>query len=164
MTRGSEGRLVRGGAPLEAKKALFANIAGVREKRREQGRDEMKLMFIGAHLNAICDEEEWIELLNEFKKFEKYAKPKRWLSGRRKAAFGWEDDYAQRLVNDGLQRGRAASAVFHHPKTHVRVVVRGDDFTLTATELELRKMRSRVCEWYDVKARGIIGSGRRARD
>ena len=48
--------------------------------------------------------------------------------------------------------------------THVRVVVRGDDFTLTATESELRKMRSRVCEWYDVKARGIIGSGRRARD
>ena len=31
---------------LEAKKALFAFVAGVRDKRREQGQDEVKLMFI----------------------------------------------------------------------------------------------------------------------
>ena len=46
--------------PLEAKKAFFAQIAGVREKRREQGQDEVKLMFIDvkkAHFDAKCDEE-----------------------------------------------------------------------------------------------------------
>ena len=31
--------------PLEAKKALFAFVAVVREKRRAQGHDEVKLMF-----------------------------------------------------------------------------------------------------------------------
>ena len=97
----------------------------------------------------------------EFQKFGKYARLKRWLYGMREAAFGWEDDYARRLVNDGFQRGRAASTIFHHPKTRARVVVHGDDFTFLATDSELRKMRSRMCEWYDVKARGILGSGKR---
>ena len=43
----------------------------VREKRREQGHDEVKLMFVDvrkAHLNAKCDEEEWVELPDELKK------------------------------------------------------------------------------------------------
>ena len=47
--------------PLEANKALFAFRAGVREKRRAQGHDEVKLMFVDvkkAHLKAKCEEEE----------------------------------------------------------------------------------------------------------
>ena len=58
-------------SPLEAKKALFAFAVEVREKRRAQGHDEVKLMFVDVkkvHLNAKCDEEEWVELLDEFKK------------------------------------------------------------------------------------------------
>ena len=57
--------------PFEAKKAFFAFVAGMREKRRVQGHDEVKLMFVDvkkAHLNAKCDEEEGVELLDEFKK------------------------------------------------------------------------------------------------
>ena len=53
-----------------------------------------------AHLNAKCDEEEWVELPDEFKKFGWYAKLKRWLYGMRMAASEWEDDYARRLVKD----------------------------------------------------------------
>ena len=37
----------------------------------------------------------------------------------------------------------------------------GDDFTFAATESELRKMRSRMRELYDVKVRGILGRGKR---
>ena len=37
-----------------------------------QGREEET-----AHVNAMCDEEEWVELPDEFKKFGKYAKLKR---------------------------------------------------------------------------------------
>ena len=50
--------------PLEAKQALSAYLAAVREKRREKGQDEVKLMLIDlkkAHRNAKCDEEEWVE-------------------------------------------------------------------------------------------------------
>ena len=65
--------------PLEAKRAVCAFVAAVREKRREQGQDGVKLFFIDvmtAQLNAECDEEKWVELLAEFKKFGKYAKLK----------------------------------------------------------------------------------------
>ena len=150
--------------PLDAKKALFAFVAGVREKRRAQGHDEVKLMFVDvkkAHLNAKCDEEEWVELPDEFKKIGRYAKLKRWLYGMRKAASGWEDDYARRLVEDGFRRGRAASTIFYHPKTQKRVVVHGDDFTFAGTESELKKIEAKMHEWYDVKVRGILGSGKR---
>ena len=102
QTRGSEGRLVRSDA-IAGGRALFANVAVVRGKRREPGQDEVKVMFID-----VKKAEDWVELLDEFKKFGKYARLKRWLYGMRKAASGWEDDYA-RLVNDGFQRGRAAS-------------------------------------------------------
>ena len=73
--------------PLEAKKTLFAFVEGVSEKRRAQGHDEVKLMFVDvkkAHLNAKCDEERWAELQDGFKKIGRDAKLKRWLCGMRK--------------------------------------------------------------------------------
>ena len=79
----------------------------------------------------------------------------------RKAASGWEDDCSRRLVEDGFRRGREASTIFYHPKTQVRVVVNGDDFTFAGTESELWKIEAKMHEWYDVKVRGILGSGKR---
>ena len=55
--------------PLEAKKLLFRMAAGVRGWRRKRRAAEIKLMFIDvrkAHLNAVCDEEAWVELPEEF--------------------------------------------------------------------------------------------------
>ena len=57
-------------------------------------------------------------------------------------------------MSDGFQRGRAASTIFYHPRTHVRVVVHGDNFTFAAKESQLRKIRSKMCEWYEIKVRG----------
>ena len=88
----------------------------------------------------------WVELLD--------AKLKRLFHGMRMAASGWEDDYATRLVNDGFQRSITASTTFYHPKTDARVVVHGEDVMFAATESQVIKMRSRMCEWYDVKVRG----------
>ena len=64
-------------------------------------------------------------------------------------------------MNDGFERGRVASTILYHPKSHVRIVVHGDDFRFAATESELRTMRSKMCDWCDVKVRGILGSGQR---
>ena len=50
-------------------------------------------MFIDvrkAHLNARCEEEEWVELPRECWKWGRYARLKRWLYGMRKAAVGCE--------------------------------------------------------------------------
>ena len=104
-----------------------------------------------AHLSAKCDEEEWVELPDEFRNFGRYAKLQRWLYGMRKAASGWEDDDARRLVEDGFRRGRAASTKCFHSKTHVRVVVHGYDFTFAGTESELKKIQPKMLEWYDVQ-------------
>ena len=71
------------------------------------------------------------------------------------------DDYARRLVEDGFRRGRAAPTIFYHPKTQVRVVVHGDDFTFAGTEPELKKIQAKVCERCDVKVRGVLSSGTR---
>ena len=52
-------------------------MAGVSEKGRAQCQEEVELMFVDvkkAHLNAKCEEEEWVELPDEFKKCGKYAK------------------------------------------------------------------------------------------
>jgi len=147
--------------PLEVKKALFALIAGERGRRRRRGMDEMKLMYIDvkkAHLNAKCDEEEWVELPREFWEWGRYAKLKRWLYGMRKAASGWEDDYANKLIGEGFIRGVGASTVFYNPVTEVRVVVHGDDFTFAGTKKELMRMHKKMEEWYDVKLRGVMGS------
>ena len=50
----------------------------------------------------------------------------------------------EKVVNDGFLRGRAASTIFSHPKTRVRVVVQGDVFNFNSTEMELKKIRSKM--------------------
>jgi len=70
--------------PLEAKKLLFRMAAGVRGWRRRKGAAEIKLMFIDvrkAHLNAVCEDEAWVELPEEFWEWGRHAKLKRWLYG-----------------------------------------------------------------------------------
>ena len=129
-----------------------------------QGHDEVQLMFVNvrtAHLNAKCDEEEWVELPDDLKKFGRYAKLKKWLFGMREATSVLEDDYARRLVEDGFRRGRAASTMLYHFMTQVRVVVHGDDFTFGGTESEPKMIQAKMCEWYDVKVRDILGGRER---
>ena len=133
------------------------------EKRRAQCQDEAELKFVDvkkAHLNAKCEEEEWVELPDELKKCGKYAKLKRWLYGTRKSGVRMggrlRDKTGERRVRTG-----PASTIFYHPKSHVRVVVHGDDFPHAATESELRKILSNMCEWYDVMVCGVLGSGKR---
>ena len=159
--KGEAAELFAAMPPLEAKKVLFRMAAAVRGRRRRSRQPEVKIMFVDvkkAHLNAPCDEEEWVELPEEFERWGKYARLRRWLYGMRRAAAGWEDEYAQKLEEAGFIRGVAAPTVFYNPKTKVRVVVHGDDFTFTGEKAELTKMAERMAAWWDVKMRGIMGS------
>ncbi len=76
----------------------------------------------------------------------------------RKAAAGWEEEYAGKLSAAGFARGVAAPTVFYNPLTKVKVVVHGDDFTFAGVEIELRNVRTLLESWWDVKFRGIMGS------
>ena len=48
------------------------SMQGCARRDEHKDHDEVKLMLVDvkkAHLNAKCDEEEWVELPDEFKKF-----------------------------------------------------------------------------------------------
>ena len=159
--RGGREDLFAAMPPLEAKKMVFRKVAAERWRRKRSGEKEVKLMFIDvrkAHLNAICDEEEWVELPAEFWRWGRFARLRRWLYGMRKAAAGWEEDYSRRLAEVGFKRGRGAPTVFVNEKTGVRLVVHGDDFTFSGERGELEKMKVTMAEWYEIKDRGIMGS------
>ena len=67
------------------------------------GLEEVKLMFKDvrkAHSNARCEEEEWVQLPEEFWEYGKYARLRRWLCGMRKAAAGWEEGGVRREVGE----------------------------------------------------------------
>ena len=77
--------------PLESETLMF-RMAAVRRQRRRRELEEVKLMFIDvrkAHLNARCEEEERVELPEEFWEYGRYARLQRWLYGVRRAAAGW---------------------------------------------------------------------------
>ena len=77
----------------------------------------------------------------------------------RKAAAGWEEDYAKKLEAEGFKRGTGAPTVFYNSKTAVKVVVHGNDFTFSGTKGELENVRGKMEEWYDIKNRGTMVSG-----
>ena len=54
-----------------------------------------------------------------------------------KAASGWEDDCARRLVDDGFPTWQRA------------------------TESELSRMRLRMCAWCEARVRCVFGTGKR---
>ena len=134
--------------PLESKKLMF---------------EEVKLMFVDvkeAHLYARCEEEEeWVQLPEEFWEYGKYARLRRWLYGMRKAAAGWEEEYAGKLESEGFRKGKGAPTVFFNAKTAVRLVVHGDDFTYSGTK-ELEKIKGKMREWYVIKDPGTMGIGK----
>ena len=110
-------------------------------------------------MDAVCDEEAWVELPEEFWQWERYAKLRRWLYGMRKAAAGWEEEYAKKFEKEGYKRGIGAPTVFHNKEAETRLVVHGDDFTFSGPRKELERIRRKMKEWYEIKDRGIMGSG-----
>ena len=77
------------------------------------------------------------------------------------AASGWEDDHARKLTDEGFRRSGAALTVCFDTRSHVPVDAGADDLTFAATETELKRIRSKMSEWYGVKVRGTLGTGRR---
>ena len=70
----------------------------------------------------------------------------------RKAAAGWR-------TLEGCKRGIGAPTVFHNKEAETRLVVHGDDFTFSGPRKELERIRRKMKEWYEIKDRGIMGSG-----
>ena len=75
----------------------------------------------------------------------------------RPAAKAWEDDYAEKLESIWFLRVKAAPTVFHHPGWKVRIVVHGDDFTVTGKQQHLDMVKTAMREWYIITVKGVMG-------
>ena len=54
----------------------------------------------------------------------------------------------------GHRRHTLAQMIYRHFVMDLRLVVRGDDFTFTGTVVVLKRIPTKMREWYDVKVRG----------
>jgi len=128
-------------------------------------RDNLVVMVLDvkkAHLNGVVkdeDGESFVEAPSERKREGTCWKLRRWLYGMRPAARAWEDDYAEKLATEGLSRGKAAPTCFWNEATGVRALVHGDDFVVAGARSEVRHIRSKMEEWYEVKIRAVLGHG-----
>ena len=78
---------------------------------------------------------------------------KRWLYGIRQAASAWERDFVEKLAEIGMMSGKSPPVVFHDPKTCVRAVVHGDDFTFLGFDTELQQVKREIQRSYKLKVR-----------
>ena len=58
--------------------------------------------------------------------------------GTRDAAQNWECAYVEALAHMGFKRGRATPCVFVHIQRGLKLVVHGDDFTVSGLKGRLR--------------------------
>ena len=82
-----------------------------------------------------------------------------WLYGFRPAASKWESHYAEKFESESFDRGDSCGVVFYHEERDLSVVVHGDDFTFCGLEEDLIWIRDLMESWFEIKVRGIIGSG-----
>ena len=139
---------------------MTEKVAGVPSRSSEQRTSRSFIDVRKAHLNGVVDDQEWVfvELPPEFHAYGRFATIACWLHSVRKAAISWEKNFGEKLAAVGFNWSRAAPTTFSNPATKVRLVVRGDDFTFSGTQVELEKMRGLFKKWHDVKDRGIMWS------
>jgi hypothetical protein len=145
--------------PLEAKRLLFQVAAATWGSS-----DPVEIRLIDvkkAHLNGVVGPDTWacIELPDEDAEPGMCGRLVRWLYGMRPAAKAWDEDYASRLVGAGFKRGVASPTCFHHPAWGVRIVVHGDDFTVTGRQKYLDEFTALMGSWYLMTVKGTLGPG-----
>jgi hypothetical protein len=154
---GSRDDLFASMPPLEAKRLLFKTAAATWGSS-----DPTKVRLIDvkkAHLNGRVGEDTWacIELPEEDAEPGMCGRLVRWLYGMRPAAKAWEDDYSAKLLGAGFRRGVASPTCFFHPAWGMRIVVHGDDFTMTGKQRHLDEFTKLMGSWYLMTVKGTVG-------
>jgi hypothetical protein len=81
----------------------------------------------------------------------------RWLYGMRPAAKAWGDDYLAKLLGAGFRRGVASPTCFFHPVWGMRIIVRGDDFTIAGKQGRLDEFTRLMGGWYLMTVKCTVG-------
>ena len=80
--------------------------------------------------------------------------------GTRGAAQNWAIKYETVLVVEmGFVQGKGSPCNFYHPERDIRTVVHGDDFTSLATGDQCDWLAKELKKHFDLKVRGVLGSG-----
>ena len=147
--------------PLEAKKCLFSLVMTTFARYRcRKGTDKNKLLFIDvsrAYFYAPSRRPVYVKLPEEDDEPGRCGKLNVSMYGTQDAASNWEHEYSTHLMGHGFLRAKSSSCVFWSPRTGVRCVVHGDDFTFAGTDAELDKCTAMMKSEYDVKVRGKLG-------
>jgi hypothetical protein len=78
--------------------------------------------------------------------------------GTRKAADGWHNEYAGRLVQDlQFEVGDASACVFFHKGKNLRCSVHGDDITTVGSKTNLDWFRAELEKLYELKEAARLG-------
>ena len=78
--------------------------------------------------------------------------------GTRKAADGWHNEYAGRLVQSlQFEVGDASACVFFHKSRNLRCSVHGDDITTVGSKANLDWFKSKLEEFYELKEAARLG-------
>ncbi len=134
------------------------------ESANDPDRTQISLVDIRrAYFNAKVSDDDpiFVELPPEDPNHKKMCgRLNRHLYVTRRAAAGWEDEYAQTMVEKlGFKRGLASDCIFTHPQRRLRCNVYGDDFTTTGGARDLDWFESELEKHYAITRRGRLGPG-----
>ena len=159
-------RSQHGGAGREGLFAAMPPIEGLRllishAMSRKGSKNPYKLMFIDiskAYLHAdVLRDDIYVELPAEMMQPRMCGRLRKALYGTREAARCWEKEYTNTLLAAGFKRGACNPCMFHHRNRDVRVLVQGDDFTISGKEPDLHWVAEIFKQKYKTKVRGIMG-------
>jgi hypothetical protein len=79
--------------------------------------------------------------------------------GTRRAADGWQQEYASAMISLGFTQGIASPCLFYHKGRDIVTSVHGDDFTSAAEKRHLDWFESALEDKYELKRGGRFGPG-----
>ena len=79
--------------------------------------------------------------------------------GFRDAAHNWEEQYGKVMTKEtGFTQGAASPCHFHHKGKNIYTVVHGDDFISAGPDKELKWMKKKLQEAFEIKT-SVLGNG-----
>ena len=143
--------------PIEGLRMLISHVMS----RKGQVGCPLKLMFIDiskAYLHAdVIRDDIYVDLPLEMGIPHKCGRLRKALYGTREAAKCWEVEYCKTLAAMGFKRGRCNPCMFLHASRDLRVLVHGDDFTVSGCDADLHWLAELFQSKYKTKVRGILG-------
>jgi len=158
---GKDATLFAATPPLEALRLLVSEAA------TDDGGHHRKVIMINdvarAYFEAKATRQLCVELPEEDKTEEDHYEDRvalllKSLYGTRDAALNFQKEITELMVSIGFVQGKYNVCTYYHPRKNLRTMVHGDDFATAGGEEEVRWLKKKLEERFELKTI-IIGSG-----